>query len=47
MLRAIVEGTGAKTGILDPLGAALEPGPGAYFALLRGLARALRDCLEG
>ena len=47
LLRAIVEGTGAKIGILDPLGAALEPGPGAYFALMRGLGHALRDCLEG
>ncbi len=43
----IVEDTGAGTGVLDPLGAAVAPGPDGYAALMRGLARALVDCLAG
>ena len=41
----IVEDTGARIGILDPLGVAVAPGPDGYAALMRGLARALVDCL--
>ena len=43
----IVEGTGARTGVLDPLGAAVAPGPDGYFTLMRNLASALVDCLAG
>lgn len=39
------EGAGARLGELDPLGVTVEPGPGAYAALLRGLAQGLKDCL--
>lgn len=35
-----------KTAVLDPEGAALTPGPGLYFELLRGLARGFADCLN-
>jgi zinc transport system substrate-binding protein len=42
----ITEGADVRTGILDPLGASLEPGPGLYPALLDGLAEALAGCLE-
>jgi zinc transport system substrate-binding protein len=41
------EGTSARAAILDPLGAALEAGPGAYSELLRDLAISLVSCLEG
>ncbi len=41
----IVAGSGARLAALDPLGAALEPGPELYFDLMRGLAAALVDCL--
>ena len=41
----LVEGTGAKLGgALDPVGSSLEPGPGAYAALLTGLAKTIADC---
>lgn len=43
----LVEGTGARTGVLDPEGAALAEGPSLYFELMRGLAGALRGCLGG
>ncbi len=45
LAETIARDVNARTGVLDPLGAALEPGPDAYFALMRGLARALVDCL--
>ena len=46
VLVTVIEGTRARTGVLDPLGADLPPGPDAYFALLENLATDLRRCLE-
>lgn len=46
VLRIVAEGAGVRVGVLDPLGAGLEAGADAYFALMRGLARALAECLE-
>jgi zinc transport system substrate-binding protein len=46
LVAALIEGTGARAGVLDPLGAGLTPGPEAYFALMRALAEALATCLE-
>jgi zinc transport system substrate-binding protein len=46
LVHALVEGTEVKSASLDPLGADLEAGPEAYFALLRRLATTLRDCLS-
>lgn len=42
----LVEGTGARSGVLDPLGAGLAPGAALYPALLRGVAASLADCLR-
>ncbi|HSH13125.1 MAG TPA: zinc ABC transporter substrate-binding protein [Desulfurivibrionaceae bacterium] len=42
----LTEGTGASTGVLDPEGAGLTPGPEAYFQLLEELGRSLRGCLK-
>lgn len=47
LLTVVIEGTGAREGVLDPLGAALTPGPEAYQQLLRNLAASLKDCLAG
>jgi len=45
LLEQLAEGTGARIGgALDPVGSSLEPGPGAYAALLRGLAGTIADC---
>ena len=44
LVRTLVEGTGAATGTLDPLGAALGDGPDLYFDLMRENARAFRAC---
>ncbi len=45
LAKTLVEGTGARLAVLDPLGAGLEPGPGHYPALMRGLAESLLRCL--
>lgn len=42
---AVAEGTGARVGVLDPLGAGLQPGPDLYDGVLRGLAEAMAGCL--
>lgn len=41
----VIEGTKARLGVLDPLGAAIPPGPGLYDTLMRDLAAALTACL--
>jgi zinc transport system substrate-binding protein len=41
----VIEGTSARKGVLDPLGAALEAGPAMYGQLLENLAGALTECL--
>ncbi len=46
LVSVVAEGTEARTGSLDPLGAALEDGPELYFELMRGNAEALRNCLS-
>jgi zinc transport system substrate-binding protein len=38
LVATIIEGTGARTGVLDPLGADLPAGPESYFRLLNNLA---------
>ena len=45
LVETVVEGTGANTGVLDPLGAELEAGPDQYAELLLALSRSLVDCL--
>ncbi len=48
LVTQMAEGTGAKVGgVLDPVGSTLEPGPGAYAALLKGMAQTFADCLAG
>jgi zinc transport system substrate-binding protein len=38
LVQTVIEGTGARTGVLDPLGADLDPGENSYFVLLENLA---------
>ncbi len=47
LVNTLIEGTNARTGVLDPLGAALAPGPEQYGRLMRDLAAALAGCLGG
>ncbi|ALG74004.1 zinc transporter [Azospirillum thiophilum] len=45
LVQTVVEGTKAKTGVLDPEGADLAEGVALYPTLLRNLAASLRGCL--
>lgn len=45
IVTVVLDGTEANTGVTDPLGSGLEPGPNLYPQLLRNLAGALVDCL--
>lgn len=47
MVETVIEGTGARTGVLDPLGADIPPGPEAYQQLLSRLSGDLKACLSG
>ena len=46
LVSTVVEGTKAKTGVLDPLGAAIQNGPKLYFILIRDMANSLNKCLS-
>ncbi|MDN2664848.1 zinc ABC transporter substrate-binding protein [Psychromonas sp. 14N.309.X.WAT.B.A12] len=46
LVETIIEGSGAKTGVLDPLGSDIEQGPEAYFILLNNLANNLVTSLK-
>ena len=45
LVEAVLAGTEATTGVLDPLGSNLETGPQLYPQLMRNLAGTLADCL--
>ncbi|WP_254054854.1 zinc ABC transporter substrate-binding protein [Pseudophaeobacter sp. EL27] len=44
MVATVLEGSGAKTVVIDPLGTGLELGAGFYPALLKELGAAMADC---
>jgi zinc transport system substrate-binding protein len=46
LVENLIEGTGARSGTLDPEGGRLEPGPDLYFTLMRRLADDLKGCLS-
>lgn len=45
LVSTVIEGTAAKSGVLDPLGAELEKGPDLYFELIRNMTTSFKDCL--
>ncbi len=45
IVEVLQEDTDMRLGQLDPLGAGVEPGPEAYFTILRNLIDSLHDCL--
>jgi zinc transport system substrate-binding protein len=47
LIETATEGSDARRGILDPLGAELNPGPDLYPTLIRTLASDIRDCFDG
>jgi zinc transport system substrate-binding protein len=46
LAHALAEGTSAKIGVLDGLGASLPNGPELYFILLRKLGQNLKSCIN-
>lgn len=46
LVDTVVADTEARTGVLDPEGAKLDPGPELYFQLMRGIADSLKACLS-
>ena len=46
LVETIIRNTSAKSAVLDPLGAEIPPGVGAYQKLLLRLAGQLKDCLS-
>ncbi|MCB1521590.1 MAG: zinc ABC transporter substrate-binding protein [Hyphomicrobiaceae bacterium] len=47
IIAAVTEGTGTRTGVLDPIGAAVLAGADHYGAMMRLLAAGLATCLAG
>jgi zinc transport system substrate-binding protein len=45
LVNAIVEGTPAKTGTLDPEASGIAEGPALYGEMMRGIAMSIRNCL--
>jgi zinc transport system substrate-binding protein len=45
LIQTLTEGTPARTGVLDPVGAAIAPGPSLYDRMIESLATALKSCL--
>ncbi|MGZ2380960.1 zinc ABC transporter substrate-binding protein [Rhizobium leguminosarum] len=46
LVNVVIEGTRAKSGVLDPEAATLKAGPDLYFTLMRGIADSMKDCLS-
>ncbi|WP_036554274.1 zinc ABC transporter substrate-binding protein [Nisaea denitrificans] len=46
LAEVVAEGSGAKLGTLDPVGSTIPFGPGAYNALMLGLADGFESCLK-
>ncbi len=42
---ALIDGTNVRTGFLDPMGGALDPGPDLYFQMMEINAESLSNCL--
>lgn len=45
IVRTVLDGTTASTGVIDPLGVDLEPGPSLYPQLIQNMATTLAGCL--
>ena len=45
IVETVLDGTDANTGVIDPLGVNLEPGPALYPQLIRNMATTLAECL--
>ena len=46
LVTTVTEGTKAKSGVIDPLGATLDEGSDLYFNLIRNMATSIKTCLS-
>ena len=46
LVETLISGTGARAGVLDPMGSDITPGPTAWFQLMRQLANSMIACLS-
>lgn len=46
LVTTLTDGTSAKSGVIDPLGATIEDGPELYFTLIRNMATSFKTCLS-
>ena len=46
LINTVIEGTDVRSGTVDPMGATVDSGPDLYFALLRNMSAAFRECLS-
>ena len=47
IIPTVIEGTQARIGVLDPIGAELTPGPDMWHELMLSIATSLKTCLSG
>ncbi|MFP1633374.1 zinc ABC transporter substrate-binding protein [Zhengella sp. ZM62] len=47
LVETVIEGTEARNGVIDPLGADLPAGPDLYFTVIGEMAKSLHTCLSG
>jgi len=45
LVATVLDGTAARSSVMDPLGSHLQPGPDLYYELVRELGETLADCL--
>ena len=45
LVQTLIEGSEARSGVIDPLGATLENGPELYFNLIRNMTASIKECL--
>ena len=46
LVDTVIEGTSARSGVIDPLGATLDAGPELYFQLIRAMGKSFADCFH-
>ncbi len=46
LVSVVSEGSGARSGVLDPMAIAIDEGPDLYFKLIRDMASSIRACLD-
>lgn len=45
LVATVIEGTTARSGIIDPLGSEIESGPDLYFQIINNMASSFKTCL--